>query len=437
MKNAKSRFHSLSNRVAKRSEVESILDQAKQEKQHDIVKRLSALLDQYPSAKMFELTVKKERSVKAISSKRRIKTADVQIDEEFLFFGLEEISEEEAVGLGKVSPADVYQMITDMMINTIKTVGHLPWQKEWTGQGEAGLLRNYVTNKPYRGINQILLSFEQKIVNGERVLVPIKFQQPYYLTMKQIKDQGAQLKKGSKASIAVYYTTVFDYNDGKVKFKTSDREKFLDFVRTNGLTASDLEIHANQYRFLKYYNVFRADDCIGLKLKSVPKKRKVDPIEACQQIIDGYPNPPKFRFGGDRAFYRPADDLIQMPKIEDFTSEAFYYSTFFHEIVHSTGAKHRLDRKLSMEKKKYAFEELIAELGAVLLCADSGILFHTRENSAKYLRGWNQSLIDNMEADNKFFTKAAAAARAAVTHIHGDDKKTDENPKKPSGKKSR
>ncbi|HRN99360.1 MAG TPA: ArdC family protein, partial [Flavobacterium sp.] len=286
MKTVQSRFHSLSNRVAKRAEIVSILEQAKQEKHHDIVKRLSALLDQYPSANVFELTIKKARSMRAVTSRRRIKTDDVQIEEDIVFFGLDEISEDEAAGLGKVSPADVYQMITDMMINTIKTVGHLPWQKEWTGQGEGGLLRNYVTNKPYRGINQILLSFEQKIADGKRILVPIKFQQPYYLTMNQIKDQGAQLKKGSKASIAVYYSAVYTYDDGKLKFKTSDKAKFLAFVRSNGLTATDLENHATQYRFLKYYNVFRADDCIGLKPKKPAKQtsggRKVTPIEACQ-----------------------------------------------------------------------------------------------------------------------------------------------------------
>src|SRR5690606_25186821 len=134
-------------------------------------------------------------SISGVSRKRKLTWGDATLEDEILFFGLEEISESGAAGLGKVSPADVYKMITDMMIDTIQKVGHLPWQKEWNPRQSGGPARNYVTGKPYSGINWLLLNFEQKRTSDGVELVPIKFDQPYYLTMKQIKDQGARLKK--------------------------------------------------------------------------------------------------------------------------------------------------------------------------------------------------------------------------------------------------
>ncbi|NBL65969.1 hypothetical protein GV828_12235 [Flavobacterium sp. NST-5] len=110
-----------------------------------------------------------------------------------------------------------------------------------------------------------------------------------------------------------------------------------------------------------------------------------------------------------------------MPNIKAFKKEASYYCTYFHELTHSTGAKKRLNRDMTgtFGSKPYAFEELIAELGAVFMCSESGILFQTKENSAKYLKNWNTVLVSELENDNRFFLKASAQSQKAVNYILG------------------
>lgn len=337
---------------------------------------------------------------------------------------METENHEQIYGLGKaVSANEIFDMVNNLMLNTIKEVGHLPWQKEWHGSGDE-MAMNYVTKKPYTGINALMLNFNTAIKGGKLVLVPAEFEQPYYLTFAQIEAAGAKLKKGSKGREVIYYNFVLNYKDGDLNFNGTDKKKFGEFATKNKLTAAQIESNLKRVPLLKYYHVYKADDCEGLKPHAKAVK-KVNPIEAAQEIIDGYPNHPKYIFGTDKAFYKPSDDSVSMPKINAFTNEADYYSTFFHEITHSTGAPHRLDRDFSgrFGNASYAYEELIAELGAVYLCAESGILFHTRENSAKYLRSWNKKLVQNMENDNRFFMRAAAQAQKAADFILDKDNK--------------
>lgn len=409
-------FNGLNGADISRTEILRIIDLAKKQEQNQLVERLEAVLKQYDDEKFtFE-----------------IDDPAFEVAPESLLHCIDcEENESNAVGLSKpVSPNDIYDMVTDLMINTIKEVGHLPWQQEWKGSGgfEA---KNYVTKKPYSGINFFLLNFDfKKDKNGKKYLVPIEFIQPYYLTFNQIEAAGATLKKGSKGHEVVYYTIIRSFKKDDKEITTSDTKKFNDFVKSNGLTKEDLE-KVKKYPILKYYNVFRADDCVGLKFPPTPKQKEVNPIDAAQNIIDGYKNPPKYTFVGDGAFYVPATDVLNMPKIQAFDNEASYYCTFFHEITHSTGAAKRLARDFSGKKggTEYAFEELIAELGAVYMCSESGILFHTRENSAKYLRGWNSRLVKELEDDNKFFLKAAAAAQKATNYVLNVDAKNQKKTK--------
>lgn len=105
--------------------------------------------------------------------------------------------------------------------------------------------------------------------------------------------------------------------------------------------------------------------------------------------------------------------------MEQFKVEQEYYCTLFHEMIHSTGHYERLQRDLKGKfgSKSYAFEELIAELGASFLCGESGIFYFTMNNSAAYIKGWSKKLVDELTADNKFFVKAAAAAEKASEFI--------------------
>ncbi|MFN3753298.1 zincin-like metallopeptidase domain-containing protein [Flavobacterium sp.] len=371
---------------------------------------------------------------------------ETPIDESMLH-GLEYISEEaEFTGLGKpVSPNDIYNYVTDLIINTIKKVGHLPWQKEWVGGGSENEAKNYVSKKTYNGINFVLLNFDIKLdkLTGYNYLVPIKFIQPYYLTFNQIQEAGATLKAGSKAHRVIYYTMIFGYKNGDLEISTSDKGKYSSFIQSNGITAEQVKEFGKKIPVVKYYNVYRADDCTGLKFPPKPKPKTTSPIEQAQAIIDGYPKPPKYTFVGADAYYQPANDLVNMPKIAAFTKEEFYYSTFFHEIIHSTGHSKRLDRGNDNrkrdggkeDKKAYAFEELVAELGAVFLCSEAGILFTTVENSAKYLKGWNSRLITELENDNRFFLKASAQAQKAANWILDRNQEKDQVLKTPKAKK--
>jgi len=311
----------------------------------------------------------------------------------------------------------------------------LPWQKDWVGWGADGAAKNYVSKKEYTGAN-FILNFDIKFdKEGKGYLVPINFKQPYYLTFNQIKETGASLKEGSKARRVIYYTMIFSFDNGILKFKTTDKAKFDEFVKSHGLTKEDLKEHLTKIPVIKYYNVFRADDCTGLKFPEPTGNKNVNPIEQAQSLIDGYKNPPTYTFVGDKAFYQPANDSLNMPKISAFKNEASYYCTYFHELTHSTGAKKRLGRDFSgrFGSKAYAYEELIAELGAVFLCSESGILFQTKDNSAKYLKSWNKVLVTELENDNRFFLKASAQSQKAVNHIldRNTEKETVEIPNTP------
>ncbi|MCL9806946.1 zincin-like metallopeptidase domain-containing protein [Flavobacterium amniphilum] len=420
-----SSFNNLNGKTVKRSFLKSLLTRAKKQRHSIIASRISKVLQQ------------NNDTLFAIELTQLIEPAGLSgAEQKIILPTLEYISEEDSEGgLNGVSPDDIYSYITDLIINTIDKVGHLPWQKDWVGSGSDGAAKNYLSKKEYTGAN-FLLNFDVKFdEEGKGYLVPIKFIQPYYLTFNQIRETKASLKKDSKARRVIYYTMIFNYDNGTLKFKTTDKAKFTEFVKSHGLTKEDLKAHLVKIPVIKYYNVFRADDCTGLKFPEATGNKNVNPIEQAQSLIDGYKDPPTYTFIGDRAYYQPSTDKLNMPNIKAFKKEASYYCTYFHELTHSTGAKKRLNRDMTgtFGSKPYAFEELIAELGAVFMCSESGILFQTKENSAKYLKNWNTVLVSELENDNRFFLKASAQSQKAVNYILGrnsDSLKEEEEEKK-------
>lgn len=403
-------FNNLNGKKVSRSALKKLLARAKKQNHTLISKRITSVLNQNKDS-VFTIEIQDFIDELGLSG----------AEQSIILPTLEYQSEPDSEGgLNGVSPDDIYSYITDLIINTIEKVGHLPWQKDWVGSGADGTAKNYVSKKEYTGAN-FLLNFDVKFdEDGKGYLVPIKFVQPYYLTFNQIRETKASLKKDSKARRVIYYTMIFNYDNGTLKFKTTDKAKFTEFVKSQGLTKEDLKAHLVKIPVIKYYNVFRADDCTGLKFPSDKiDSKKVNPIEQAQQLIDGYKNPPTYTFVGDRAYYQPSTDTLNMPKITAFNKEASYYCTYFHELTHSTGAKKRLDRDFSGKfgSKNYAYEELIAELGAVFMCSEAGILFQTKENSAKYLKNWNTVLVTELENDNRFFLKASAQSQKAVNYI--------------------
>jgi antirestriction protein ArdC len=174
-------------------------------------------------------------------------------------------------------------------------------------------------------------------------------------------------------------------------------------------------------KFIRYFNVFNITDIEGIKFE-IPEieSRPNEKIVWCENIIENMPNRPELKsIDGNRAFYSPTLDFVNMPDIKQFETAEDYYATFFHELTHATGHASRLAREDVMNpetfgSKPYSREELVAEMGASFLCSSVNIDYDSIiENNAAYLAGWLKVL----KEDSKFIFKAAAEAQKAADYI--------------------
>jgi len=294
---------------------------------------------------------------------------------------------------------NVYQIITDRMVDELKN-GNVPWHKPWNAS-EGGAPMNVITKKAYRGVNVFLL-----ISNG--------FEHNLYATYKQFAGVGAEVRKGEKGTPIVFWNWVYDCPTcGKLKQQQVER---------GHCKACGAEVDGIPY--LRYYTVFNIAQVDGLPAKYQPKKvetKKHNPIKAAEEIVAKYTDAPEVEHQGGRACYSPMQDLITMPRAETFDNEEEYYSTLFHEFAHSTGHESRLKRDLEgwFESEDYSKEELVAEMAAAFLSAESGIESKTLDNSAAYIRGWCEKL----QSNPKWIVFAAAQGQKAAHHINKPSKK--------------
>lgn len=277
----------------------------------------------------------------------------------------------------KEKHTDIYQLVTNRIIEHLEK-GMIPWRKPWHG---AGAPRNLVTDKPYRGVNVLLLA-------------SLGYEQNYFLTFRQVKELGGSIRKEEKSSLVIFW-----------KWKEYKNEE-------TGKT--------EKIPILRYYRVFNIAQCEDIPKEKLPEKveRKHDPIQSCEQIIDGMPNRPNIQHGGDRAYYHPKQDYVNMPKPESFIDPESYYGTLFHELVHSTGHQSRLNRKELVEttsfgSEKYSTEELTAEIGASFLKSHAGIPIEELENSAAYIQHW----LEVLKNDRRFIVYASAHAQKAADYV--------------------
>ena len=286
----------------------------------------------------------------------------------------------------------VYQIITDRIIGLLEQ-GTVPWQKPWSGNDQMPI--NLSSKKQYRGINVFLLA-------------AMGYESPYWLTFLQAKKLGGTITKGEKACPVVFWKWLDpkDKQDGK------------------GLE------HDRRIPMLRYYSVFNVAQCEGIDDK-VPllelPEHDFNPIEDAEQIVSNMPNKPELTHKQARAFYRPSQDLVNMPRPQLFESDEEYYSTLFHELVHSTGHASRLnrfekDQAVAFGSHTYSKEELVAEMGSAFLCNTCGIAERTLINSAAYIAGWLKRLKD----DTTFVVRAAAQAQKAVDYIHNNTEQESE-----------
>jgi len=186
-------------------------------------------------------------------------------------------------------------------------------------------------------------------------------------------------------------------------------------VYTNWFKTKDKKTgEEKEVPFLKYYTVFNLDQTEGIEIEE--EGQDVEPIGACEKIVEEMKDKPLIEHNcGIRAAYSPVLDRITIPERKLFKSAEDYYSTLFHELIHSTGHSTRLSRPgitdpTHFGSDNYSREELVAEIGSAFLCGETGIEKQTLQNSASYIAGWLQKL----QNDKKLVITAAAQAQKGV-----------------------
>lgn len=272
----------------------------------------------------------------------------------------------------------VFEHVTGKIILALEK-GVVPWKKPWTS-----ITPQNIKGRPYTGINRLLLNLSE-------------YDYPIYLTMKQANELGGYVKKGEKSHLAVFWK-VINYKD-----RNNNGEEMV-----------------NHVPLLRYYNVFNIGQTTvpicavkNAQIRSEEEPDSTDSIRKARELIKSMRDIPAIMFNAKRASYSPALDRIMLPHRNLFQSDEAFYTTEFHELVHSTGHATRLNRKGIQEvrfgSEEYSKEELIADIGACFLCNLCGMTSGL-DNSAAYIQGWIQAL----KNDPRMVVHAAGQAEKAV-----------------------
>ncbi len=276
---------------------------------------------------------------------------------------------------------NVYEMVTDRIIEQLEN-GIIPWEKPWTGVRSGAF--NRICKKSYSLLNQMLLKYE-----GE------------YATFKQWTELGGKIRKSEKSEIIVFWKVL------PVEETQEDGTKII-----------------KQIPLLKYINVFHISQVDGVEPLKKEELNDIEPIEKAESILQDYWTREDItveHIKGNKAFYSPIQDMIQLPLFEQFKNANEYYSTAFHESVHSTMKESRCNRAEERKNKLVAFgsedyskEELVAELGSASLMNIIGIeTVKSFRNSSAYIQSW----LSVLRNDVKFIVSASSKAEKAVNYI--------------------
>jgi antirestriction protein ArdC len=285
---------------------------------------------------------------------------------------------------------DIYQTITDRIVRDLEQ-GVRPWQKPWSSdhmQGRVSLPLRH-NGVAYRGVN-ILALWMEALAKG--------YAAPIWMTFKQALELGGCVRKGEKGSPVVYASS----------------------ITRSETDATTGEESARDIHYLKGYTVFNTAQIDGLpphyyatpapRLEPLPRIARAEAFFAATRA--------DIRHGGNSAYYSSGSDHIQMPVFEAFRDAESYYATIAHETTHWTKHSTRLDREFGRKRwgdKGYAMEELVAELGAVFVCAGLELTPELREDHASYLDHWLKVL----KADKRAIFSAASHAQRAADFLHG------------------
>ncbi|MBV1687704.1 DUF1738 domain-containing protein [Novosphingobium sp. G106] len=279
--------------------------------------------------------------------------------------------------------ANLYDEVTSRILAQLKE-GRLPWVQPWglSGATCAALPRNACSLRPYSGINILILW--AAVVDGG-------YPTQDWLTFRQARDVGGCVRKGEKGTCVVYADRF-----------TPEAEKAR-AAQTGGDPKS--------VPFLKRFTLFNAAQCddlpdrVGIQPAPLPE---CEIVPVAEEVIAA--SGIDFRIGGDKAFYAPAADFVQVPPQPLFHAPINFYRTALHELTHATGHATRLGRDLSnpFGSEGYAREELVAEMGSAFICAALGIVPTVRH--ADYIGAWFEVLSE----DNRAIFRAASQASKAA-----------------------
>lgn len=280
---------------------------------------------------------------------------------------------------------DVHQEVTNTIVRMIEE-GAGKFQMPWhLASAPIHMPRNIASKKHYRGINILMLWAIAK----ER-----GYQSEVWGTYKQWQEAGCQVRKGEKAALVTFY-------------KEFDVDPDPKDPRDNG-----------KRMFARASWAFNASQVDGADLQLPDDHGAIDRIASADSYVAN--TGATILHGGERAYYHPASDAIRMPSDGLFfgtpsqRTEA-YYSTLCHELTHWTGIKKRCDREFGKRfgDDAYAFEELVAELGAAFMCSNLGITNEPRQDHARYMARW----LEIMKGDKRAIFTASAKASQAVDYL--------------------
>lgn len=275
--------------------------------------------------------------------------------------------------------------------------------------------KNLFSKLPYHRFNRFTLMLDV-MIGG--------FSSPYYATFNQISQAGGILKKGSKGRVLQYFNYI-------VKHKITGERISLDTYKRLPVSQQN---DYNLSSFIKYFRVFNADFIENINEINIDIQNNDEDLSDLSEVnisedAEAFILKLKDSKGlilnhakKNTASYSPSKDTVTMPLVEWFKNETKYYSTLFHELIHWTGHESRLNRfsntMIGETKEEYAFEELVAEMGAMLVYFD----YNFKEefvNSLVYLKGWLKHTSTDIKRieilDNGF-----KASNKAVTFLYSN-----------------
>jgi len=278
---------------------------------------------------------------------------------------------------------DLYQAVTDQIVAALEQ-GVAPWVKPWSEEADP-LPVNVVSDRPYRGVNVLLLNLKSLFAGYTR---------NRWLTYRQAEALGGQVKAG-EAGVRILY-----YQLRKVKAR----------AEVYPLKTDADEIHHTVVPLMRSYRVFNIAQVDGLPQPPEPLRAWREDAEA-QALVEA--SGASIQHGGYAAYYLPAEDRIQVPPQAYFPASSGYYSTLLHELVHWTGHPTRCNRRLvdRFHADAYAMEELVAEIGSAFLCAHCRI--DGRLQHAAYIDHWLKVL----RVDKRAIFVASTRAQQAADYL--------------------